>query len=128
MPELDGATEWVNGIATREALAGKPTLIHFWALSCHICHDNMPTVQRWRAQYADRGLQVVGVHMPRQQEDTDPGAVKAAIAEMGIVEPCAIDNNHLLGEAFQNQYWPAYFVFDATGELRGRALACWRGR
>jgi len=121
MPELAGATEWVNGEATREDLIGSPTLIHFWATSCHICHDNMPTIQQWRHQYAANGLKVVAVHMPRQEEDTNVEAVKADIIALGIEEPCAIDNQHKLGEQFQNQYWPAYFLFDSEGNLRGRA-------
>ncbi len=121
LPELDGATEWVHGEAKRSELVGSPTLVHFWAISCHICHDNMPTIQRWRKEYADKGLKVVGVHMPRQQEDTNIEAVKHEIEALGIEEPCAIDNDHTLGERFQNQFWPAYFLFDAEGNLRGRA-------
>jgi thioredoxin-like negative regulator of GroEL len=28
-----------------EALKGKPLLVSFWAVSCHICHENMPKLQ-----------------------------------------------------------------------------------
>lgn len=121
LPELIGATEWVNGVATTADLIGKPVLIHFWATSCHLCHDNMPTVQEWRKKYEAQGLQLVAIHMPRQEEDMDVEAVKKAIVEMGIEEPCAIDNAHTLGETFQSQYWPAYFLFDKQGLLRSRA-------
>ena len=119
MPELDGATGWVNGTAKRSELIRKPTLIHFWAISCQVCHDNMPTVVQWRDEYPE--LQVVGVHMPRQQEDTDIVKVNADIEKLAITEPCAIDNEHTIGERFENQFWPAYFLFDADGNLRGRA-------
>ncbi len=121
LPELDGATEWVNGEAHSAELVGSPTLVHFWAMSCHICHDNMSTIQRWRKEYAAQGLKVVGVHMPRQPEDTDVEKVKREIEALGIEEPCAIDNEHTIGERFQSQYWPAYFLFDKEGALRGRA-------
>ena len=121
MPELTGATEWINGEVNTADLKGHPTLVHFWAKSCHICHENMPTVQQWRKEYADKGLKVVAIHMPRQEEDTDLEAVRADIAAMGIEEPCAIDNQHTIGETFQSQYWPAYFLFDRNGEMRSRA-------
>lgn len=121
LPELLGATEWVNGVAHNADLLGKPVLVHFWAMSCHICHDNMPTIQEWRKKYEAQGLQLVAVHMPRQEEDMNVEQVKKAILEMGIEEPCAIDNAHTLGETFQNQYWPAYFLFDKEGLLRGRS-------
>jgi hypothetical protein len=81
----------------------------------------MPVVQEWRKKYAAQGLKVVAVHMPRQEEDLDVEAIKREIAALGIEEPCAIDNNHAIGERFQSQYWPAYFLFDREGLLRGRA-------
>lgn len=120
MPELTGATQWINGEITREELIGSPVLVHFWALSCHICHDNMPTIRQWSKEYAPLGLKVVAVHMPRQEEDTNLDAVLADIKNLEIDEPCAIDNQHTIGEHFQNEYWPAYFLFDREGNLRGR--------
>jgi thiol-disulfide isomerase/thioredoxin len=119
LPELTGATEWINGEPPN--LTGIPVLVHFWAMSCPICHDNMATVAEWREKYREAGLQVVGVHMPRQQEDTDINAVRAEAASLGITEPCAIDNEHTIGERFENQLWPAYFLFDGEGRMRGRA-------
>ncbi len=121
LPELGGATEWLNGEAKREALMDSPTLVHFWAISCPICHDNMSTVSDWRDHYADKGLNVVAVHMPRQPEDLDIEAVRKDAATMNITEPCAIDNQHTLGDRFQNELWPAYFLFDAEGNLKSRA-------
>jgi thiol-disulfide isomerase/thioredoxin len=121
MPELAGATEWINGEARRGDLIGSPALIHFFAKSCHICHDNMPTINTWRDEYAAKGLNVVGIHMPREEQDTDMNAVRADIAQMGVTEPCAVDNQHEIGERFENQFWPAYFLFDAEGNMVGRA-------
>jgi thiol-disulfide isomerase/thioredoxin len=121
LPELTGATEWVNGAVERESLIGSPVLLHFWAMSCHYCHDNMPTIQQWRQKYADKGLKVVAIHMPRQQEDTNIESVKADIASMGLKEPCAIDNEHIIGDRFENQLWPAYFLFDKDGNMKSRA-------
>ena len=121
LPELTGATEWINGEVESRDLIGSPTLVHIWAVSCPICHDNMPKVAEWREQYRAQGLKVVAIHMPRQGEDTNVEAVRADAALMGMSEPCAIDSSHTIGERFENTLWPAYFVFDAEGNLRGRA-------
>ncbi|MCX6361249.1 MAG: TlpA disulfide reductase family protein [Armatimonadetes bacterium] len=121
LPELSGATEWINSPAIRADLVGSPLLVHFWAISCHVCHDNMPTVAAWREQYAANGLKVVAVHMPRQPEDTDVERVRGDAASMGITEPLAVDNSHVVADAFQNEFVPAYFLFDAEGNLRSRA-------
>lgn len=125
MPSLAGASDWLVADA-ESALAqsqGHPTLVHFWSLSCAICKENLPRIADWRERKRDRGLRVVAVHMPRYPADTDLQAVTAAIAQYGITEPCAVDNQHKLRDAFQNDrgYVPAYYFFDALGKLKGFA-------
>lgn len=125
MPALDGATEWFGGTqANAEVLAKEgPTLVHFWSLSCGMCKENLPRVAEWREERKAEGLRVIAVHMPRYEADTDVEAVRDAIAKHGITEPCAIDNQHKLRDAFQNDqgYVPAYYLFDAQGKLRSFA-------
>ncbi|MGH7279630.1 MAG: TlpA disulfide reductase family protein [Candidatus Rokuibacteriota bacterium] len=121
LPALSGATEWINGAPPpRETLRGGPLLVHFWAVSCHLCHDNMPTVVRWRDEFASQGLRVIAIHMPRQEADLDVARVRDAAAAMGITEPCGIDNTHAVADAFDNRFVPAYFLFDREGHLRSR--------
>ena len=125
MPSLDGATEWFGGTqAHAEASsAGRPTLVHFWAVSCGICKENMPRIAEWRDKNRDAGLNVVAVHMPRYEADTNVEDVREAISNYNITEPCAIDNGHKLRDAFQNEqgYVPAYYLFDAEGKLKSFA-------
>ncbi len=118
MPSLEGATEWVNGEVKNDDVKGKVTLVHFWAVSCHSCHEIMDQVKAWRETYAPRGLEFVGIHQPRSEADTDISAVKADIAEMGVTWPVAIDNTHTIVDAFENKYVPAFYVFNEAGELR----------
>jgi thiol-disulfide isomerase/thioredoxin len=122
MPRLDGATEWFgNTQAHAEAeVEGHPTLVHFWAVSCGICKENMPRVNEWRDKRAGDGLRVVAVHMPRYEADTDVEAVREAISKYNITEPCAVDNEHKLRDSFQNEqgFVPAYYLFDAQGKLK----------
>jgi thiol-disulfide isomerase/thioredoxin len=125
MPRFEGASEWISG-SEDEALneaKGHPTLVHFWSVSCGICKDNMPRVSEWRDKYRDEGLRVIAVHMPRYPSDTDTEAVREAVARFNIVEPCAVDNEHKLRDAFRNEqgYVPAYYLFDAEGRLRSFA-------
>jgi thiol-disulfide isomerase/thioredoxin len=125
MPKLDGATEWFGATqAHAEAESkGRPTLVHFWSVSCHICKDNMPRVGEWRDKHLAEGLRVIAVHMPRYEADTDVEAVREAIAKHNITEPCAVDNQHKLRDAFHNEhgYVPAYYLFDAEGKLKSFA-------
>lgn len=118
MPELAGATEWLNGQVTKEELVGeRPTLIHFWSISCHLCKEAMPQVNEFRDQYKDK-LNVVAVHMPRSEDDLNIEDIKRIAAEHDITQPIFVDSEHKLTDAFENQYVPAYYVFDKDGNLR----------
>ncbi len=125
MPALDGATEWFGGTQehAETETKGKPTLVHFWSMSCGVCKDNLPRIAEWRDELKDRGLRVVAVHMPRYESDTNVDEVRAAIAAHSIIEPCAIDNEHKIKDAFQNEqgFVPAYYLFDDEGKLRSFA-------
>lgn len=124
-PSLDGATEWFNGTqAQAESQAqGHPTLVHFWSTSCGMCKENLPRVATWRDELREKDLRVIAVHMPRYEADTDVEQVRDMIAKYNVTEPCAVDNEHKLRDAFQNEqgYVPAYYLFDREGKLRGFA-------
>lgn len=118
MPELEGATTWLNGSVSKSDLVGeKPTLIHFWSVSCHLCKEAMPEVNKFRDQYKDE-LNVVAVHMPRSEEDTNIDTIIAVAKEFDITQPIFVDSELKLTDAFENQYVPAYYVFDKDGQLR----------
>lgn len=118
MPELTGATAWLNGEVTKSELVGeKPTLIHFWSVSCHLCKEAMPDVNNFRDQYKDE-LNVMAVHMPRSEDDVDLENIKEVAAEHDITQPIFVDSDLKLTDAFDNQYVPAYYVFDKDGQLR----------
>jgi len=125
MPSLEGATEWLDG-SVEEALKeieDHPVLIHFWSLSCGMCKDKLPRVAEWREKYRDVGLRLIAIHMPRYPADIDINAVREAVLEYEITEPCAIDNEHKLRDAFQNDhgYVPAYYLFDDQLKLKAFA-------
>ncbi|MCM3733048.1 TlpA family protein disulfide reductase [Fictibacillus nanhaiensis] len=118
MPELNGATEWINGEVSKSDLVGdKPTLIHFWSVSCGLCKEAMPSINQFRDDYKDE-LNVIAVHMPRSEKDLDITQIKEVAAEHDITQPIFVDNDHALTDVFENEYVPAYYVFDAEGKLR----------
>ncbi|RSK26857.1 redoxin domain-containing protein [Bacillus sp. HMF5848] len=118
IPELTGATTWLNRELTRDQLIGeKPTLIHFWSISCHLCKEAMPQVNQFRDNYKNQ-LNVMAVHMPRSEKDLDITEIEKVAKDHDITQPIYVDNDHKLTNEFENQYVPAYYVFDNTGQLR----------
>ena len=125
MPSLEGATEWLKGSADEvlNDAQGHPVLIHFWSVSCGMCKDNLPRVAQWREAYRDAGLRVIAIHMPRYAEDTNIDSVRDAVAKYEITDALAVDNEHKLRDAFQNEhgYVPAYYLFDEHHKLKSFA-------
>jgi thiol-disulfide isomerase/thioredoxin len=119
MPELTGATEWLNSaeINKKELIGNKPTLIHFWSVSCDLCKRSMPRVQQIRKKYMD-DLTVIAVHMPRSKKDLNVNLIQKKAAAYSITEPICIDGEEKLTREFNNLQVPSFFLFDDQGILR----------
>jgi len=121
LPSLEGITGWINGEPDLEELNDGPTLVYFWAVSCHICHQNLPKLQEFREKYVPQGLNMISIHCPRTKSDIDVEKVENSVKHFAITEPCGIDNKHKARKAFENDIWPSYFLFDKEGLLKRRA-------
>jgi thiol-disulfide isomerase/thioredoxin len=120
LPEWS-AVSWINDEPPPSALTGRPLLVHFWSVSCGVCHDNMPIVAEWRDTFRDSGLEVISFHNPRSAADRDQAKVLEHAQRLGLSEPCGLDHEMKTAEAFQNTFVPSYYLFDAGGHLRSRA-------
>ena len=119
MPPLTGAVEWLNSPPLdAAALRGKVVLVDFWTYSCINCLRSLPYVKAWAEKYKDQGLVVIGVHAPEFAFERDPANVRAAVKDLGVTYPVALDNNYAIWRAFQNKYWPAHYFIDAKGQIR----------
>ena len=119
IPSFSGATAWLNSPAlTSEALRGKVVLVDFWTYSCINCLRALPYVKEWYEKYKDHGLVVVGVHAPEFAFEKNLDNVRRAVSDLGIAYPVALDNNYAIWQGFNNQYWPAHYFIDATGQIR----------
>jgi thiol-disulfide isomerase/thioredoxin len=118
-PEFTGIDHWLNSNPlTMAGLRGKVVLIDFWTYSCINCIRTLPYVEGWYQEYASAGFVVVGVHTPEFAFEHDTANVAAAISRFGITYPVAQDNEYATWTAYNNEYWPADYLFDASGHLR----------
>jgi cytochrome c biogenesis protein CcdA/thiol-disulfide isomerase/thioredoxin len=119
MPSFGGATLWLNSPPlTPELLRGKVVMVDFWTYSCINCLRALPFVESWYEKYKDHGLVVIGVHAPEFAFEKDANNVRRAVADLKITYPVALDNDYVIWQAFNNQYWPAHYFSDATGRIR----------
>lgn len=113
------ADSWQNSPPLDEnSLHGKVVLVEFWTFNCSNCRNTLPYVKRWYSTYKDQGLQVIGVHSPETSSERDPNNVAGEVRQLGIPYPVAVDSEMRVWDSFNNQYWPAFYLFDKHGRLR----------
>jgi cytochrome c biogenesis protein CcdA/thiol-disulfide isomerase/thioredoxin len=119
MPDLSGAIAWINSPPlTGDQLKGHVVLVDFWTYSCINCLRSIPYVCAWAEKYKASGLIVIGVHTPEFAFEKDLDNVRKAVSELKITYPVALDNDYKIWKAFNNSYWPADYMVDATGKIR----------
>lgn len=119
LASLARADEWLNSQPlTPSALRGKVVLIDFWTYTCINWLRTAPYVRAWAEKYRDQGLVVIGVHAPEFAFEKNIDNVRWAVKEMRINYPVAVDNDHTIWRAFNNNYWPALYFMDAQGRVR----------
>ncbi|MDP9346180.1 MAG: DipZ protein [Actinomycetota bacterium] len=117
-PPFPQGLEWVNVRTLRmDKQLGRPVLIEFF----DFCRPNslrtLPYVRAWHGRYADGGLRVVSAHCPGFPPGRDAGAVRDAVGRLGIEHAVCLDPGFALWRAYDNEGWPARYLFDADQKL-----------
>ena len=108
-PEL-GGTDLASGAAFDLAtLRGNVVLVEFWATWCGYCLRNLPEVERFAAEYRDRGLRVVGMSI-----DEDANALKDFIARRPPHWP-VLRQADARGNFAPVKTVPSFYVVDREG-------------
>jgi thiol-disulfide isomerase/thioredoxin len=125
LPEFTqrSAAGWLNspplGVAD---LRGKVVLLDFWTFDCFNCYRSIPWLQDLERRYGARGLRVIGIHSPEFAHERVPANVAAKVAEFKVAHPVMLDADHAYWRALGNQYWPAFYLVDRRGRIRGTAI------
>ena len=119
LPVLDGAAAWLNSEpVSANALQGRVVLVNFGTYTCINWIRSLPYVRAWADKYASQGLAVIGVQTPEFEFEKDLEGVRAAVEDMDVRYPVAVDNDYTIWRAFDNHYWPALYFIDAHGQIR----------
>ena len=111
--------EWLNSAPlSLKDLRGQVVLVDFWTFECWNCYHSFPWLNALQKQFADRPVQIVGVHSPEFERERDHKRIAQKIAEFELDHPVMIDNDFSYWNAMRNRYWPAFYLIDKVGVLR----------
>jgi len=121
-PNFTDNQDWFNTPGgqplTMAGLRGHVVLVDFWTYTCINCIRTLPFLKALYADYHPYGLEVVGVETPEFTFEQEASNVEQAIRGDGIEYPVVQDNDYGTWNAYQNEYWPADYLIDATGQVR----------
>jgi thiol-disulfide isomerase/thioredoxin len=95
----------------------RPLLVEFWDFCRPNSMRTLPYVKAWHERYAGEGLRVVGVHCPGFAPSREEDAVRAAVSRLRIEYPVLIDSELELWREYENEGWPARYLFDGGARL-----------
>jgi cytochrome c biogenesis protein CcdA/thiol-disulfide isomerase/thioredoxin len=117
-PPIEGITAWINSPPLKlDDFKGKVVLIDFWTYSCINCIRTLPYLKAWYDQYHALGLEIIGIHSPEFQFEQNLENVQQSVEKLGIPYPVALDNQFITWQNYHNEYWPAHYLIDQTGQV-----------
>ena len=101
---------------TLKELRGKQVVhVVFWATWCVPCLEEIPALRTIQEKYRDRGVQILGIVVERDQ--TKDG-VRAAARDMKINYPILWDDGGEVQDRYKVEYIPQNFLIGKDGVIR----------
>jgi thiol-disulfide isomerase/thioredoxin len=110
-------SDWLSSRPNAADLRGKVVLVDIFTFACFNCQNVTPNLKALYRKHDSR-LAIIGIHTPETSYESDRTNVVTNLARQGVVWPVAIDNDHVLWNAYDTEYWPTQLIFDKHGTLR----------
>jgi peroxiredoxin len=92
---------------------GKVAIIHFWAVGCSSCREEMAAMESLHKAYSRKGLVILAVNVG-QSRDT----VEKMVKTLGISYGVLLDSNRAMAQRYDVVGIPRTFLIDKSGIIR----------
>ncbi|HPN73028.1 MAG TPA: TlpA disulfide reductase family protein [Candidatus Omnitrophota bacterium] len=100
-----------------ENTEGKVVILNFWAKRCPACKVEIPNLVEIYGEYADSGLEVIGVDV----DASGVAAMKAASSQYGIDYPLLSGTSREIGRIVSSygsfRFIPTTYIIDREGNI-----------
>ena len=109
---------WVNASGPQSIIQqGRPMLVEFWDFCRPNSMRTLPYMKAWHERYAAAGLRVIGVHCPGFRGLARRAGGQGRGRALGIAYPVLIDTELEVWQDYENEGWPARYLFDGRARL-----------
>jgi peroxiredoxin len=101
-----------------ESYRGRPVLLVFWTTSCGICQHEMPLLNLMAAEFRNKGISVVAIHLGREEE------ARSYMQSKGIDLALLADPQGVAARAYHVNGIPKLVLIGSDGKIK-KAASGW---
>ncbi len=100
-----------------EDLAGKVTVLDFFAVNCGFCKKQIPRLETIRKEYQDKGVRFVAVSQTMRNKKYSEDEVTDTINGLGFRGELVTDSDNVVGRLFKATSFPTMVVLGKSGTV-----------
>ncbi len=110
LPDLEG-----REIGLQKDMAGRDTLIVFWATWCPSCEEELKILDKAYREYGEKGFNLLTINVY-----DDPDMVRRYVERRDLSFPVLLDTEGKVAERYQVYAIPIGYLLDGDGRIRKR--------
>lgn len=100
---------------------GKKVILNFWATWCPPCRAEMPHMQDYFEEQADReNVEILAVNLTTEDRGLDK--VETFVNEYGLTFPIPMDKEGEIGSIYQTVTIPTSYILDTDGRVQNKIV------
>ncbi len=92
--------------------------MNVWTFGCWNSYRSLPWIVSLKKTIP--GLEILGIHSPEFDHEKNRDKLRETMASYKVTYPQVLDDDLHYWRQLNNRYWPAFYVVDKQGKIRGK--------